>query len=64
MKLHLDWTFPGNASDFLDGSCLLLEQDACTGIVDYRGGDRGKKKVPKEAVQLRRKLKNEMNDAY
>ena len=50
VKLHLDWTFPGNSSDFLDGSCLLLEQDACTGIVDYRGGDRGKKKVPKEAV--------------
>ena len=51
VKLHLDWTFPGNASDFLDGSCLLLEEDACTGIVDYRGGNQGKKPVPKEAVK-------------
>ena len=55
VKLHLDWTFPKQTSgpgkvDYLDGSCLLFEEDALEGIVDYRGGDQGPARVTDAAV--------------
>jgi stress response protein SCP2 len=55
VKLHLDWRFPAGdygpgKMDYLDGSCLLFEEDECRGIVDYRGGDQGPVKVPDAAV--------------
>jgi tellurium resistance protein TerZ len=32
---ELNWTFPGSATDFLDGSCLFYQGEAFVGIVDY-----------------------------
>merc|ERR1719174_3360780 len=59
VKLHLDWTFPGEKADYLDGSCLLFEEDVCKGIVDYRGGDQGSVLVRADAVRHSGDVMNE-----